>query len=149
MTGNEIRAARLRLLNERLATIRSKQRTLFDSLGDSPIPGTRYTEARVAEINTNGRIAELGWGELVAAIPDGWELQESAQLEEVSRVRQRDLEASQATTARWRARAEKAEATIARVITALEAAEKSVPDDWGVTYIYTSQLRAALEGEQQ
>lgn len=46
-------------------------------------------------------------------------------------------------------RAEKAEATIARVITALEAAEKSVPDDWGVTYIYTSQLRAALEGEQQ
>lgn len=47
------------------------------------------------------------------------------------------------------ARAEKAEATVARVITALEAAEKSVPDDWGVTYIYTSQLRAALEGEQQ
>ncbi|MHD0301854.1 hypothetical protein [Rhodococcus erythropolis] len=51
MTGNEIRAARLRLLSERLATIRSKQRTLFDSLGDSPIPGTRYTEARIAEIN--------------------------------------------------------------------------------------------------
>lgn len=47
------------------------------------------------------------------------------------------------------ARAENAEATIVRVITALEAAEKSVPDDWGVTYIYTSQLRAALEGEQQ
>lgn len=47
------------------------------------------------------------------------------------------------------ARAEKAEATVARVITALEAAEKSVPDDWGVTYIYTSHLRAALEGEQQ
>ena len=47
------------------------------------------------------------------------------------------------------ARAEKAEAKVARVITALEAAEKSVPDDWGVTYIYTSQLRAALEGEQQ
>ncbi len=46
-------------------------------------------------------------------------------------------------------RAEKAEATITRVITALEAAEKSVPDDWGVTYIYTSHLRAALEGEQQ
>lgn len=46
-------------------------------------------------------------------------------------------------------RAEKAEAKVARVITALEAAEKSVPDDWGVTYIYTSQLRAALEGEQQ
>lgn len=44
-------------------------------------------------------------------------------------------------------RAEKAEAAIARVITVLEAAEKSVPDDWGVTYIYTSQLRAALEGE--
>ena len=104
--------------------------------------------ALVVEQHTNGRIAELGWGELVAAIPDGWELQESAQLEEVSRVRQRGLEASQATTARWRARAEKAEATIVRVITALEAAEKSVPDDWGVTYIYTSQLRAALEGEQ-
>lgn len=103
--------------------------------------------ALVVEQHTNGRIAELGWGELVAAIPDGWELQESAQLEEVSRVRQRDLEASQATTARWRARAEKAEATIARVITALEAAEKSVPDDWGVTYIYTSHLRAALEVE--
>lgn len=46
-----------------------------------------------------------------------------------------------------RHRAEKAEATIARVITALEAAEKSVPDDWGVTYIYTSQLRTALEGK--
>lgn len=45
------------------------------------------------------------------------------------------------------ARAERAEATVARVITALEAAEKSVPDDWGVTYIYTSQLRAALEGK--
>ncbi|WP_336874441.1 hypothetical protein [Rhodococcus qingshengii] len=105
--------------------------------------------ALVVAQHNNGRIAELGWGELVAAIPDGWELQESAQLEEVSRVRQRGLEASQATTARWRARAEKAEATIARVITALEAAEKSVPDDWGVTYIYTSQLRAALEGEQQ
>lgn len=105
--------------------------------------------ALVVEQHTNGRIAELDWGELVAAIPDGWELRESAQLEEVSRVRQRDLEASQATTARWRDRAERAEATIARVITALEAAEKSVPDDWGVTYIYTSQLRAALEGEQQ
>lgn len=49
----------------------------------------------------------------------------------------------------WKDRADKAEATIARVITALEAAEKSVPDDWGVTYIYTSQLRAALEGGQQ
>lgn len=105
--------------------------------------------ALVVEQHTNGRIAELDWDALVAAIPDGWELRESAQLEEVSRVRQRDLEASQATTARWRARAEKAEATITRVITALEAAEKSVPDDWGVTYIYTSQLRAALEGEQQ
>lgn len=113
---------------------------------DSPFPAH---VALVVEQYTNGRITELGWGELVAAIPDGWELQESAQLEEVSRVRQRDLEASQVTTARWRARAEKAEATIARVITALEAAEKSVPDDWGVTYIYTSQLRAALEGEQQ
>ena len=105
--------------------------------------------ALVVEQHTNGRITELGWDELVAAIPDGWELQESAQLEEVSRVRQRGLEASQATTARWRDRAERAEATIARVITALEAAEKSVPDDWGVTYIYTSQLRTALEGEQQ
>ncbi len=42
-----------------------------------------------------------------------------------------------------------AEATIARVGKVLEAAEKSVPDDWGVTYIYTSRLRAALEGEQQ
>lgn len=41
------------------------------------------------------------------------------------------------------------EAAVVRVEKALEAAEKSVPDDWGVTYIYTSQLRAALEGEQQ
>lgn len=51
MTDNEIRIARRKLLEESLATIRSKQRTLFDRIGDSPIPGTRYTEARIAEIN--------------------------------------------------------------------------------------------------
>lgn len=51
MTENEIRIARRKLLEESLATIRSKQQALFDSLGDSPIPGTRYTEARIAEIN--------------------------------------------------------------------------------------------------
>lgn len=96
--------------------------------------------ASVVEQHTNGRIAELDWDALVAAIPDGWELRESAQLEEVSRVRQRDLEASQATTARWRTRAEKAEATIVRVQNALEGVCDSCD--------YTD-LRAALEGEQQ
>ncbi|AKD99199.1 hypothetical protein XU06_22850 [Rhodococcus erythropolis] len=87
---------------------------------------------------TNGRATELDWDALVAAIPDGWELRESAQLEEVSRVRQRDLEASQATTARWRARAEKAEATIAKVEKALEGVCDSCD--------YTD-LRTALEEE--
>ncbi|MER2244334.1 hypothetical protein, partial [Rhodococcus sp. (in: high G+C Gram-positive bacteria)] len=77
--------------------------------------------ALVVEQHTNGRIAELEDG-IMRAIHELIETRE---------------------------RAEKAEATVARVITALEAAEKSVPDDWGVTYIYTSQLRAALEGEQQ
>ena len=59
------------------------------------------------------------WSELVAAIPEGWELRESAQLEEVSRARQRDLEASQATTARWRDRAGKAEAEKSQIREAL------------------------------
>ncbi|MFF1946796.1 hypothetical protein ACFVWF_32180 [Rhodococcus qingshengii] len=113
--------------------------------------------ALVVEQHTKGRIAELDWDALVAAIPDGWELRESAQLEEVSRVRQRDLEASQATTARWRARAEKAEATIARV-------EKLQGDlfqqggnliaQWGAARLIRAALQegficAALEGEQQ
>ncbi|OQM82073.1 hypothetical protein [Rhodococcus sp. 66b] len=117
----------------------------------------------VVEQHTNGRIAELDWDELVAAIPDGWELQESAHLEEVSRVRQRDLEASQATTARWRARAEKAEATIARVENALPDTKDAEADDmhdigWGrgqqvlAGYIRSAikgdELRAALEGKQ-
>jgi|GEM_PF-6030432 len=51
MTDNEIRIARRKLLEESLATNRSKQQALFDSLGDSPVPGTSYTEARIAEIN--------------------------------------------------------------------------------------------------
>lgn len=91
-------------------------------------------------------VSDPGLADLIAAIPDGWELRESAQLEEVSRVRQRDLEASQATTARWRARAEEAEATIARV-------EKLKVDlfqqggnliaQWGAARL----IGAALEGE--
>ena len=107
--------------------------------------------ALVVEQHTNGRTAELGWDELVAAIPDGWELQESAQLEEVSRVRQRDLEASQATTARWRARADKAEAAIAKVeaeAALLERMIRTAP--WSrYTEVRRSHLRslcAALEG---
>ena len=99
--------------------------------------------ALVVEQHTNGRIAELDWDALVAAIPDGWELRESAQLEEVSRVRQRDLEASQATTARWRARAEKAEATITRVRGEVSAYSEIIPA------VALADLRAALEGEQQ
>lgn len=91
---------------------------------------------------------ESDWSELVAAIPDGWELRESAQLEEVSRERQRDLEASQATTARWRARAEKAEATIARVEKlAHEMRGWCSPE--GISRLYSDRIRAALEGEQQ
>lgn len=125
--------------------------------------------ALVVEQHTNGRTAELGWDELVAAIPDGWELRESAQLEEVSRVRQRDLEASQATTARWRARADKAEAAIARVGAVIEDLVQNIADDEktlrspnvsvgeaqelpaviNVQKIYLKDLRAALEGEQQ
>ena len=121
--------------------------------------------ALVVEQHTNGRTAELGWDELVAAIPDGWELRESAQLEEVSRVRQRDLEASQATTARWRARAEKAEATIYRVKNALpniegiNRASSHYDKGWDrgqqiltehiQSAITGDYLRAALEGEQQ
>lgn len=107
--------------------------------------------ALVVEQHTNGRTAELGWDELVAAIPDGWELRESAQLEEVSRVRQRDLEASQATTARWRARADKAEAAIAKVeaeAALLERMIRTAP--WSrYTEVRRSHLRslcAALEG---
>lgn len=107
--------------------------------------------ALVVEQQTNGRTAELGWDELVAAIPDGWELRESAQLEEVSRVRQRDLEASQATTARWRARADKAEAAIAKVeaeAALLERMIRTAP--WSrYTEVRRSHLRslcAALEG---
>jgi hypothetical protein len=81
------------------------------------------------------------------AIPDGWELRESAQLEEVSRVRQRDLEASQATTARWRARAEIAENTIVRVC-AVEA-EYLDPEDTDIecredVWRFIRDLRTAL-----
>nr|WP_218681070.1 hypothetical protein [Rhodococcus qingshengii] len=104
----------------------------------------------VVEQHTNGRIAELDWDELVAAIPDGWELRESTQLEEVSRVRQRDLEASQATTERWRTRAQKAEATMARVeaeAALLERMIRTAP--WSrYTEVRRSHLRslcAALE----
>lgn len=46
-----------------------------------------------------------------------------------------------------RAQIAELEATVARVTKALEEAEKSYPDDWGVTYIYTSRLRAALTPE--
>lgn len=111
--------------------------------------------ALVVEQHTNGRTTELDWEELVAAIPDGWELRESAHLEEVSRVRQRDLEASQATTARWRARAEKAEATIARVHeircgncnNPFSEGSGNCVSDAGRPHIYDEvDLRAALEG---
>lgn len=111
--------------------------------------------ALVVEQHTNGRATELEWDALVAAIPDGWELRESAQLEEVSRVRQRDLEASQATTTRWRARAEKAEATIDRVWAIIPRVIQGVGRN--ATYMDVGrasgkeqvwkQLRAALEGE--
>lgn len=111
--------------------------------------------ASVVEQHTNGRATELDWDELVAAIPEGWELRESAQLEEVSRVRQRDLEASQATTARWRARAEKAEATIARVHeircgncnNPFSEGSGNCVSDASRPHIYDeADLRAALEG---
>lgn len=119
--------------------------------GSEPTTETATEHAKhVVEQHTNGRIAELDWDELVAAIPDGWELRESTQLEEVSRVRQRDLEASQATTERWRTRAEKAEATIARVeaeAALLERMIRTAP--WSrYTEVRRSHLRslcAALE----
>lgn len=39
-----------------------------------------------------------------------------------------------------------ARATVARLREAIEKGEASTPDDWGVTYVYTSKLRDALEG---
>ncbi|BDQ19724.1 hypothetical protein RQN9TF_10960 [Rhodococcus qingshengii] len=92
--------------------------------------------------------------ELIAAIPDGWELRESAQLEEVSRVRQRDLEASQATTARWRARAEEAEATVARVENALPDIKDTKADDmhdigWDRgQQVLAGYIRSAIRGDE-
>ncbi|MES9514108.1 hypothetical protein ACIQYW_14070 [Rhodococcus erythropolis] len=112
--------------------------------------------ALVVEQHTNGRIAELATKvrELEADITH------RKVRNTLSRMGRDDdpetIAAWRETVMGWMDRAENAEievedlkSTIARVITALEAAEKSVPDDWGVTYIYTSQLRAALEGEQQ
>lgn len=91
------------------------------------------------------------------AIPEGWELRESAQLEEISRSKQRELEAREATIARWRARAEKTEATVARVEKLRFASddgseyehnpgcggEPDCPACWA------EGITAALEGEQR
>lgn len=44
--------------------------------------------------------------------------------------------------------ADRAEAAVARVREVLERNEASTPDDWGLTYVYTSQLRAALDPEE-
>ncbi|MFC8182437.1 hypothetical protein ACFULT_26495 [Rhodococcus sp. NPDC057297] len=38
--------------------------------------------------------------------------------------------------------------TITRVREVLERNENSAPDDWGLTYVYTSQLRAALDPQE-
>jgi hypothetical protein len=39
-----------------------------------------------------------------------------------------------------------ARATIVRLREAIETGESSTPDSWGLTYVYTSQLRKALGG---
>lgn len=116
--------------------------------------------ALVVEQHTNGRIAEYikqleSERETLTSMCSELEsirdeqAARIAELETLQRVDQDLFVQTLAIANQRKERAEKAEATVARVITALEAAEKSVPDDWGVTYIYTSQLRAALEGEQQ
>lgn len=51
MTDKEIRAARLRLLDERLNTIRIRQRGLLDSLEANRSAGSHYTKWRAAEVN--------------------------------------------------------------------------------------------------
>lgn len=116
--------------------------------------------ALVVEQHTNGRIAEYikqleSERETLTSMCSELEsirdeqAARIAELETLQRVDQDLFVQTLAIANQRKERAEKAEATVARVITALEAAEKSVPDDWGVTYIYTSQLRAALEGEHQ
>lgn len=78
--------------------------------------------ALVVEQHTNGRIAEL------EARVDEW----SADLWEVVRARDE-----------WRARAEQAEATVARVRGEVSAYSEIIPA------VALADLRAALEGEQQ
>lgn len=39
-------------------------------------------------------------------------------------------------------------ATIARVKDLADRCDTETPDSWGVTYVYISRLRAALEGEK-
>lgn len=46
---------------------------------------------------------------------------------------------------RWAALLDAAE-KVERVRAVLAAAETETPDDWGVTYVYTSRLREAIEG---
>lgn len=59
---------------------------------------------------------------------------------------QRELQAISLWQERYSARTKTAEAIIERVTEVLVKNENSTPDDWGVTYVYTSQLREALEG---
>lgn len=47
---------------------------------------------------------------------------------------------------RLKAESERLQATVDRLRAAIETGENSCPDDWGLTYVYTFQLRKALEG---
>ncbi|MBT2265895.1 hypothetical protein [Rhodococcus erythropolis] len=110
-------------------------------------------EAGLAAIDraekAEAKATELDWDELVGAIPDGWELWNTAKLERFSEEQERNRQAMTETIARWRARAEEAEATIARVEALRDNHRMHDYYGPGQPFVAVYDLRAALEGEQQ
>ncbi|WP_238840823.1 hypothetical protein [Prescottella equi] len=68
MTPNEVLAARLALIDERLSTISVQARRLHDDLAWAPTPGQNYTQLRRLELQQLEREAEMLRRERVAVI---------------------------------------------------------------------------------
>ena len=83
------------------------------------------------------------------AIPDGWELWNTAQLERFGEEQERNRQSMRDTIARWRTRAEEGEATIARVEALRDNHRMHDYYGPGQPFVAVYDLRAALEGEQQ
>ncbi|MDF3308736.1 hypothetical protein P3H15_27335 [Rhodococcus sp. T2V] len=76
---------------------------------------------------------------------EGWELVNIAQQTRLSEQREQERQSEAATKARWRNRAEEAEATVARVEKVRSEAFRP-GDDWHGRVVLERHLSAALEG---